>query len=317
VSSEDDLPDESLQVGIDQAQSGAPAGGTATRDRFSATEIFQRIVASAEQEVEDTHAELFYSGIAAGFGITITLLGYTVVSAMVGDAGGLARLVKPLLYPIGFVIIVIGHYQLYTENTLPPVTLVLTRLSSIPALFRVWGLVLLGNVVGVGIGAFVLANTAVLSPAEAAVAEQFAIEAMHVSWWGVFFKAVFAGWLVGGLVWVDHGTRDTVGRIVITYLLIYLIPVVDLFHIITSIGDALILFFRGGAALLPLIWEFLLPVFLGNTLGGVVLVGVLNYAHTGEHVSDADEQAQEELSPQEWLFGGLAGRSRVQFEEQD
>jgi formate/nitrite transporter FocA (FNT family) len=321
--SSDDEPERrhaenTMNRALDQAQSGAPAGGEATRDRFSASEVFQRIVASAEEEVESSHVELVASGIAAGFAITITFLGYTVVSTLVGDSSGLATLVSPLLYPVGFIIIVLGHYQLYTENTLPPVTLVLTRLASLPSLLRVWGLVILGNFVGVGIGAFVLANTAIFSPAEAAMAETFATEALHASWWSVFFKGLFAGWLVAGLVWLDHASRDTTARLLLTYVVIYMIPTADLFHIITSMGDAMYVVFHSGAAIWPLAWEFLLPVFLGNTVGGAVLVALLNYAHTDVHVAFEDPAAhQRQLSLGEWLVGGAAGRSRVTFDEED
>lgn len=320
MSERDDADETHIEAEIDdaleQSESGAPATGSAVRDRFSGSEIFQRIVASAQAEFEDTHAELVFSGVAAGFAITVTVLAYTVVSAAAEGSGSLSHLVKPLLYPVGFVIIVIGHYQLYTENTLPPVTLVLTRLSSVPALARVWGVVLLGNIVGVVIGAYVLAHTAVFSPTEAAVAERFAAEALRVDWWDLFFKGVFAGWLVAGLVWVDHAARDTVARVILTYLLLLVIPVADLYHVITSIGESLFLFFRGGASLGPLVGQYLLPVLLGNTVGGVVPVAILNFAHTHEHVAQDDTDAQERLSIREWVFGGLVGRSHVPFEEE-
>lgn len=305
-----------IDSGLDRAQSGAPAAGQATRNRFSASEIFQRVVASAEEEVEDTHVELFFSGIAAGFAIAVTVLGYTVVAAAVGDAEGLTQLLAPLLYPIGFVIIVIGHYQLYTENTLPPVTLVLTRLASVPALLRVWGLVIAGNFVGVAVGAYLLAVTGVFAPHEAAVAQGFAAKALAQSWWDLFYNGVFAGWLVAGLVWVDHGARDTIARIALVYAIVFVIPAADLYHVVTSTAESLYLLFRGGATPMALFRDYLLPVFLGNTIGGVVPVAIINFAHTGEHVANEDHDAQGRLSVREWLFGSAAGRSHVPFEEE-
>ena len=294
------------------AQSGAPARGEAVPSHFIAEEIFQRIIASAEDEYKTRKRELFFSGIAAGFAITVTVLAYAVGTAAVDSSSGL---VGPLFYPVGFIFIIIGHYQLYTENTLPPVALVLLRLISIPGLLRIWGLVLFGNIVGVGIGAYILANTSVLSPEAATVAAGFGAEALHMPWWDLFFKGIFAGWLVAGLVWLDHAARSVTARILIVFFIMYLIPTMGLFHIITSMCDALYLFFQGGAALWPLTWNLLLPVLLGNTLGGVVLVAILNYGLTEEHVIPEETGERDKLSVRESLLGGPIGRSSAVFEE--
>ena len=66
VSSQDEERQTRIRGALDEAQSGAPAGGEAVRDRCSAGEVFQRIVASAEEEMESSNRELFFSGIAAG-----------------------------------------------------------------------------------------------------------------------------------------------------------------------------------------------------------------------------------------------------------
>ena len=295
------------------AQSGAPASGEAVPSHFTAEEIFQRIIASAEDEYETRKRELFFSGVAAGFAITVTVLAYTVGTAAVDDSSGL---IGPLFYPAGFIFIIIGHYQLYTENTLPPVALVLLRLISIPGLLRIWGLVLLGNLVGVSIGAYTLANTSVLSPEAVAVAEGFGAEALHMPWWDLFFKGVFAGWLVAGLVWLDHAARSVTARILIVFFVMYLVPTMGLFHIITSMCDALYLFFQGGAALWPLAWDLLLPVLLGNTSGGVVLVAILNYGLTEEHIIPEETGERGKLSIRELFLGGPIGRSSAVFEEE-
>ncbi|QLG63187.1 formate/nitrite transporter family protein [Halorarum salinum] len=294
-------------------QSGAPASGEAVPSHFTAEEIFQRIIASAEDEYDTRKRELFFSGVAAGFAITVTVLAYAVGTAAVDDPSGL---IGPLFYPVGFIFIIIGHYQLYTENTLPPVALVLLRLISIPGLLRIWGLVLFGNLVGVSIGAYVLANTSILSPEAAAVAEEFGAEALHLPWWDLFFKGVFAGWLVAGLVWLDHAARSVTARIIIVFFIMYLVPAMGLFHIITSMCDALYLFFQGEAALWPLAWNLLLPVLLGNTLGGVVLVAILNYGLTEEHVIPEETGERDKLSIRELFIGGPIGRSSAVFEEE-
>ncbi len=108
-----------------------------------------------------------------GFAITITFLLYVSMKASTGGDPVLSA----MLYPLGFIYIIIGGYQLYTENTLPPVALVLERLASIPSLLRNWVVVLSSNLFGGMLGALALASTNVLSADAAAAAAGFAQKA--------------------------------------------------------------------------------------------------------------------------------------------
>ena len=146
-----------------------PETGEVVPGRFSSDEVFQRIVADADHEITSGSRELFFSGLAGGFAITITSLLYASMSASTES-----EVAAVLLYPLGFVYIIIGGYQLYTENTLPPVALTLERLASVPSLFRHWLIVLAGNLTGGAIGAVVLAYGGVFEPAAADYALGFA-----------------------------------------------------------------------------------------------------------------------------------------------
>jgi formate/nitrite transporter FocA (FNT family) len=291
----------------DRSDSGAPAGGYAIRDRFSADEIFQRIVVAADEEVTARPRKLFAGGLAAGFAITVTFLLYAALTAATGGDPVLSA----LLYPLGFVFIILGDYQLYTENTLPPVMLVLVRLASLPALVRIWVIVLAGNFVGGGLGAIALSSTGVLSPESAMAAEGFAREAIATPWWALFTKAVFAGLIVAGVVWVDYSLRDGIARIVMVYISFLAIPYGNLYHVVVSWTEMLYLVAESDLALSVGLTEFVLPVLLGNSAGGVVLVTVVNYFQTTERrVATARDREIELLTPREWLLGGLVGSDR-------
>lgn len=145
-----------------------------------------------------------------------------------------------------------------------------------------WTVVLAANIVGAGVGVLVLANTQVLSPEAMHAGAEFVHHALETGWWDVFFKAVFAGWLVAGVVWLGTAARDTISRVVIIYLVFYMIPTVGLFHVISSGAEALFFVFLGvpGPGLVTIFYEFWLPVLLGNTFGGVVLVALVSYAQS-------------------------------------
>ncbi|MFQ3295888.1 MAG: formate/nitrite transporter FocA (FNT family) [Halobacteriales archaeon] len=302
-------PEESVREAVERSRSGAPAVGAVVRDRFSADEVFQRIVAAADEEITSGNRELFFSGLAAGFAITITFLLYVSLTAATGGH----PILSAMLYPLGFIYIIIGGYQLYTENTLPPVALALDRLASLPALLRNWTVVLAGNFVGGAAGAATLAWGGVLSPEAAAAAAQIAEKGIATGWWSLFVKAIFAGLIVAGVVWVDYSARDTISRLVVVYLAFLAIPMGGLFHVVVSFTEMLYLVFQGDFALLSGMFGFVLPVLLGNTVGGVVLVTVVNYFQTTQQRLESArfEGADRQLSNREWLFGSLVGRSYV------
>lgn len=317
--SQDDDPtdkeaEQSVREAIEHSRIGAPAAGEAVRDRFSADEIYQRVVVSAVVEVTAGFRERFFSGLAAGFAIALTFTLHAAFTAQYGSEGGLAG---EILYPLGFIYIIIGNYQLYTENTLPPVTLVLERLVSVPRLLRIWIVVFMANAVGAGIGAFVLANTGVLPTGAVEAAATFGTEGLETPWWDLFYKSVFAGFIVAGVVWLDFAARDTISRVVLVYLAFLSIPTAGLYHSVVTSADMMFLVFEGQVGFITGIIEFLTPVLLGNTVGGVVLVTLVNYAQTSdERMEFSHVESIPRLSPREWLFGGLAGRSHVQQESE-
>lgn len=309
VNADDPDPEGAVRDAIERSRSGAPAAGSVVRDRFSADEVFQRIIAAADEEITSGRRELFFSGLAAGFAISITVLLTASLTASTNDDPVLSA----LLYPLGFIYIIIGGYQLYTENTLPPVALTLERLASIPSLLRHWLIVLTGNFAGGAVGAVVLAWGGVFSPEAATAAIQLGMHGVETPWLNVFFKAAFAGLIVAGVVWVEYASRDTISRLVVVYLAFLSIPIGDLFHVVTSFTEMLYVVFAGDLSLLVGLTQFVIPVLLGNTLGGIALVTVVNYFQTTERRLESArfEGADRQLSLREWALGSLAGRSYV------
>jgi formate/nitrite transporter FocA (FNT family) len=301
-----DDAERSVRQAVERSRSGAPAVGRVVRDRFSTDEVFQRIVAAADEEITSGSRELFFSGLAAGFSITITVLLYVTMSASTEGH----PVLSVLLYPLGFIYIIIGGYQLYTENTLPPVALTLERLASVPALLRNWIVVLAGNFAGGLAGAAALAWGGVLSPEAAAVAAQVAQKGIETPAWPLFVKAVFAGLIVAGVVWVEYAARDTISRLVVIYLAFLAIPLGGLFHVVVSFTETMYLTFTGDLGLVVGLTEFVFPVLLGNTVGGVVLVTLVNYFQTSEKrlAGARFEGGRRQLSGREMLLGGPLGR---------
>ncbi|MFC7188056.1 formate/nitrite transporter family protein [Halorubrum yunnanense] len=308
--------DDSIREVVERSQSGAPAVGEAVRDRFSSDEVFQRIIAAADEEVTSGGRELFFSGVAAGLAITITFMLYASLTASTDGH----PVLSVLLYPLGFVYIIIGGYQLYTENTLPPVALTLERLASLPTLLRHWTIVLAGNFTGGTFGAVVLSYGGVFTGDTVDAAIYISAGGLDVGFWPLFFKAAMAGLIVAGVVWVGFASTNSVTRLLVVYLAFLAIPLGNLYHVVVSFTEVLYLLFAqqlglydGGVTLVGGLGGFVLPVLLGNTIGGVVLVTLVNYFQTSEErLEEARfEGVTRRLTVPEWVLGRAAGRSYV------
>ncbi len=304
------------QDAIKRSQKGAPAVGEKVRDRFSTNEIYQRVVVYGDYELTAGRRELFFSGLAGGFAIAVTFLLYV---SLYGAFDG-QPVVSQLLYPLGFIYIILGGYQLYTENTLPPVALVLERLASLPLLLAVFAVVLAGNAIGAVLGAILFATTGALSGEAAVAGVEIGEAALDLSAIDLFAKALVAGFLVAGVVWMDFAADSTIARLVLIYLVFLSIPVAGLYHVVVSFTELLFLVLETSgsvAGALNLLGEgmltFILPVLAGNTLGGILLVTVVNYYQTTDRRLEAvrNPDAEDPLSLSETLFGGFAGRTYV------
>ena len=267
-------------------------------DIFDTNEIFTRIVTNADREFGHSTQLLFWSGLAAGLAISLSFLGMATVEGALGMSPA-ARITAALLYPLGFIFTVLGRYQLFTENTLTPVTLVLTRRASIPRLMRIWGLVLGANVLGTAFAGFYFSQTDILSGPAAEAGIEIGRHLLEMDWWTLFFKGTIAGWLVAGMVWLNHAARTATARLFIVFALMFTVAAADLAHCIVGSSEVLYLVFEGEATVLDYFWRFLAPAALGNTVGGVVLVALLNYAQTGGEV----QAGLQRLSWGEWLLG--------------
>jgi len=294
------IDEEELVERLTESEGASPSAGHAVSDYFGTDEIFSRVVASADEEFGKSKRLLYFSGLAAGLSIGLSFLARATVTAEVGPE---SALIGNLIYPIGFMLIVLGRYQLFTENTLTPVTLVLTRVASVPMLLSNWATVLAGNLTGALIMGLVMATSGVLGTEAAEVAVGFGEHGLELGWSTLFVKGIIAGWIVASMVWLVHAAQDTISRIFIVFLLMFLIPSADLFHCIIGACEMFYMMFEGLTTFSEGTFSFFLPVLLGNTLGGVTLVAILNFAQTQEHLIARTKGDIVRLTWRQWLTG--------------
>ena len=187
-------------------------------------------------------------------------------------------IVAKLGYSFGFVMVVLGRQQLFTENTLTPVIPLLERRDkeTLYRVLRLWGVVLLMNLVGGAVISWVLANTAVLPSAVHRAFAEIGAESADVTFGQAVLRGVFAGWLIAFMVWLLPLAES--GRLPVIVGLTWLVGLGGFTHIIAGSIEVLYLVSTGALPWYRCVGGYMLPTLLGNVLGGVPLVAALNHA---------------------------------------
>jgi formate/nitrite transporter FocA (FNT family) len=243
--------------------------------RRSVAEIFAAAVDNARDELTRAPHALALSGLAAG--LTMGLSGLAVAMARVSfGTGATGELLSALLYPIGFVVVIIGRSQLFTENTLYPVLLVLTDLRHLPRMLRLWGIVLAANVLGSFIFAVLAMKSGGLEGRFEAGLVAAGMDALHPQYSSVFWSAVFGGWLIALVAWMVTASHWTVGQFLVIWTLAFLVGYGHFAHCVASSGYILCAVL-GGPARTGQYFHWLALAVAGNVAGGVLIVSAINY----------------------------------------
>jgi formate/nitrite transporter FocA (FNT family) len=181
--------------------------------------------------------------------------------------------------------VVLGRQQLFTENTLTVILPLLANFNrnNILRILRLWSVVLAGNLIGAFLFATLIAQTLVFPPGIRSVFTILSQEALLGGFGLLLLRGIFAGWLIALMVWLLPAADSA--RLQIIILLTYIIGVAAFAHIIVDAVSAFYLVNLGRIGLLEALGADLLPILIGNIIGGTALVAVLNYGQVaGENV---------------------------------
>lgn len=250
-----------------------PESGT----RLTALEIHENILEPGEKEIERPAAALLLSALAAGLVIGFSFLASAFASELVSPEH--RRAAAAAAYPLGFIFVIMARSELFTENTLVPVIPLLERRDreTLRLVARIWVLLLAGNLVGTLLFALTLGWSYPLRPEFGAELLQLSRSATEGTFWEIAYGAVFAGWLMALLAWLLASTTSTLAQIVFIWLCTAPISALQFHH---SIAGSIEAFYRaalGDASWGAMAGGFIVPSVLGNAVGGVLLVALLNY----------------------------------------
>lgn len=245
-------------------------------------EILDEQINTALLQHRRSNRELFLSGISAGLeiGFSVFLMAalYTKFQGIVNPS--LMDVLLALAYPLGFIFVIIGRSELFTEHTTLAVLPVLNGNATVKSLLLLWLLVYAGNLVGGYLFGFIMAVIPErLGAVEAGSFYHLAIKLTDHPWYIIGGSGILAGWLMGLLSWLITSSQETISRIVVIVLITTVIGIGGLHHSIVGSIEVFTAALTSkhigiGDYMHVQVWAT-----LGNLVGGVVFVAFIKYSH--------------------------------------
>jgi formate/nitrite transporter FocA (FNT family) len=244
---------------------------------LDAKTTYEVIRREGDKELDRSTDALFWSGLAAGLSMGFSFLTEAILRANLPDASW-RPLVAKLGYSVGFLIVILGSQQLFTENTLTPMVPLLAEKTrdKLRNVLRLWGAVFVANMLGTLLFGLALARLAVVEPDIKRALSDIAGEALRPDWWTMLLHAVYAGWIIALLVWVLPGAENH--KFAVIVVMTWLIAVGGFAHVIAGSTEVFYSAWRGEASWAQALAGFVLPSLIGNMAGGITLVAALNHA---------------------------------------
>lgn len=250
--------------------------------RKPARRILEQEISEGLGEIRRSPTGLFISGLSAGldvgFSLFLMAVMYTYANGQLPEP--IVQILVAMMYAVGFIFVIIGRSELFTEHTALATLPVLNGNATISQLARLWAIVYIANLIGATISAalttVVGSNLGVIDPGALGWIAHHVVD--H-SWWVILLSAVLAGWMMGLLSWLVAAGRDTISQIFLVALVTTAIGLGKLHHSIVGTVEVLAGLFADQGITLSHFGHFLLWTTIGNSIGGVFFVAVIKYGH--------------------------------------
>lgn len=239
--------------------------------------IHEIVRAEGEAELARPVPAMLWSALAAGLSMGFSFAVMALLQSALPPGPG-RHAIASFGYSTGFLIVVLGRQQLFTETTLTAVLPVFVHPDgrTIFHTVRLWNVVFAANIVGTWIFAAALAYGHPLPRETEPALADLAVKAIGPGFGDTLLRAIFAGWLIALMVWLLPSARDA--RFWVVLFLTWVVALGRFSHIIAGSSEAAYAVMIGRADGWGYVVGFLIPTLIGNTIGGISLVALLNHA---------------------------------------
>jgi formate/nitrite transporter FocA (FNT family) len=251
-----------------------------TKSKKSHGEILKEQICEGQETYNKKPSSIFISSLTAGLEIGFSYLLICALFYFFQDNYEEKTLFKliALVYPIGFILVVLGQSILFTEQTSLLTLPVLNKKRTVGSLFKIWGLVISGNLIGGFLISLVLIWVGPkLEIFELTTIEKIAVHVTKPNSFIILVSAILAGWLMGLLSWLMSSSTENISRILIIFIITATMSFTGLHHSIignVEVFSGLITSSKIGILDYA---KFQFFALLGNAIGGAVFVALLKY----------------------------------------
>ncbi|MBO1541475.1 formate/nitrite transporter family protein [Pseudomonas sp. OA65] len=239
--------------------------------------LHEIIRTQGNQELERSIAALWWSALAAGLTMGLSLMAMGLLNSRLPDHEGF-KVIASFGYCAGFLAVILARQQLFTENTLTAVLPIMSKptLGNFGRLFRLWGVVLVGNLCGTLLVAYVMLHLPIFDRRTDLAFLEIGRKVMENDTGQMFAKGIISGWMIATMVWMIPSMESAKMWIII--LITYLMALGDFTHIVVGSAEVSYLVFAG-----QLSWEdfwmvFAAPTLAGNIIGGSFIFALISHA---------------------------------------
>lgn len=251
------------------------------RSSTTAKVVHEAIRLEGMEELDRPSSSVAWSGLAAGLTMGCSMIGQGLLEAKL-PATPWREMVASFGYSLGFLFVTMGRQQLFTETTLTVMLPVLHKTHNMSDVIRYWTIVFVTNIVATILFSGAASIPGVFPPDAVHAFADLGRRAVEPGFAGVFIKAIFAGWLIALMVWLMPAAASS--RFFIIVAVTWLIGVAKFSHVIAGSVEGAFAAIHGTIGWSQYLLGFLVPAVVGNSIGGVVFVALLNHAQVKAEV---------------------------------
>ncbi len=238
--------------------------------------VYKAVHKEGVDELERSNSALAWSGLAAGLSMGFSLMSEGLIRSHLADTPWRILMTK-FGYSIGFLVVILGRQQLFTENTLTVILPLLRKRD--PRTFlnvvRLWSIVLLANLVGAFIVAWAMGCTNALEPNVRQAMKEIGLVSMNHDFFTLMVRGIFAGWLIALMVWLLPFAETA--RVGVIIIVTYIVGIGEFSHIVAGSVDAFYLVVTG-VKTVGQYFVYMVPILIGNIIGGSSIVATIAHA---------------------------------------
>lgn len=268
---------ESEPTQTEKSLTGAERNAVSEHGRLSALTVYSIILREGQEELSRPVGSLWWSGVAAGIGISTSVLAEAILRGSIGSDHPYLTAIESLGYTFGFVLVILSRLQLFTENTITVVLPLLAKPTRHRFLCtaRLWGVVLVANLVGTAFVAAIAIHAGLLTDEILKSVFEISRHLRELSPLETLLRGIPAGFFIAALVWMLPSSKGF--EVIIIGMFTWLIAAGEFTHVIAGSNEIFSLVFNGELGIFAAFWAHIGPMLIGNIIGGTGLFAMLAY----------------------------------------